>query len=435
MAINNYRYPICFLALMMLPGWGIAQDVTNENASDNNKGFDSRFSIEGEIEQSVAADWNFNLDENDKEDLLTLEPTLQLAITYEMSKDTLAYFSFDYGRELEIEEENRERIYKSTLEIDEGFVEFNDLFGIDNLIKKTSLTVGRFNISDKREWYYDKNLDGIIVSFEYEPIDTEFSLSINREELFGSDLLRRDDFDQVNNFIVAAEHEPFKNIDIELTAYMIVRHDRSADNDSPIFYGLSSNGELADQRFNFWTDIAWVRGNDDDEKIKGYGLDIGATMSFQKDVGPYVTLSYAIGSGDGDKDSDFRQTDLQGNSDKFGGVASFKYYGELLDPELSNLHIITVGIGYRFSSTASLDFVVHNYRQDEALDRLRSSDLDADPDGVNKDMGNELDMILGFNLSPNIETELVLGYFQHGPAFDDDADDAFMVDAKLSYKF
>ena len=420
MAINNYRYPICLLTLMILPAeWGIAKEV----------------SIDGELEQSVAADWNFNLDEDDEEALLTLESTVELAITYEMSKDTLAYLSLGYGRELEIEEENRERTYASTLKVNEGFVELNDINGIDNLIKKISLTVGRFNVSDKREWYYDKSLDGIMISFEYEPIDTEFSLSINREELFGSDLLRNDNYDPVNNFIVAAEHEPFENIDIEFAAYTIVRHDRSTDNQSPIFYGLSSNGELADKRFNFWTDIAWARGDDDDEKIRGYGLDVGATMFFQKDGGPYVTLSYAFGSGDGDKDSDFRQTDLQGNSDKFGGVTSFKYYGELLDPELSNLHIFTAGIGYRFSSTASLDFVFHHYRQDEALDRLRSNDLDTDPDGVNKELGIELDMIFGFNLSSNIETELVLGYFQPGPAFDDNADDAFMVDAKLSYKF
>ena len=436
MAINNYRYPIYLLTLMLLPaGWGIAQDVTNENTSANKKRFESRFTIDGEIEQNVSADWHFGLDKDDEENLLTLEATAQLAIAYELSKDTIAYLSLDYGRELEIEEENRERTYTPTLEVDEGFVEFNGIFGIDNLIKKTSLKVGRFNVSDKREWIYDKGLDGIMVSFEYEHIDTEFSLSINREELFGSDLLRHDKNDTVNNFIVAAEHEPFKKLDIEIAAYTVVRHDRSSDNESPIFFGLSSSGELADKRLNFWTDIAWARGEDDDEKIRGYGLDVGATMFFQKDVGPYVTLSYAFGSGDGDKDSDFRQTDLQGNSDKFGGVTSFKYYGELLDPELSNLHIFTAGIGYRFSATASVDFVFHHYQQDQALDRLRSSDLDADPDGINQELGNELDVILGFNLSSNIETELVLGYFQPGPAFDDDADDAFKIDAKLSYKF
>ena len=413
--------------MMLTAGWCMAQDTKLE----------SRFSFEGEIEQILNAGWNYNLDENDKEDGLIFEPTVTLAMKYAISENTSGYLSLDYGRELDvaIEEGNRERSYRSTFEIDEGYVRFTDIFEIDNLIEKTSLTVGRFNLSDKREWLYDKSLDGILFSFELEAIDTQLGLSINREELIGSDLLRHDDDDSVNNYILVAEHEPFKDLDIEFTAYTIVRNDRSIENESPIFYGLSSNGKLADKRFTFWTDMAWARGDDDDEKIEGYGLDIGATLFLEKNIGTYVTLGYAYGSGDGDEDSDFRQTDLQGNSDKFGGVSSFKYYGELLDPELSNLHIYTAGIGYRFSRTASIDLVYHHYQQDQALDKLRSSDLDTDPDGENKEIGSELDVVLGFNISSNVETEIVLGYFQPGAAFDDDADSAVLVEAKLSYSF
>ena len=66
-------------------------------------------------------------------------------------------------------------------------------------------------------------------------------------------------------------------------------------------------------------------------------------------------------------DHAFRQTGIQDNNDKFGGVTSFKYYGELLEPELSNLHILTAGIGRRFGRRMSLDLIYHNYRQDEAL--------------------------------------------------------------------
>ncbi|CAN0496127.1 unnamed protein product, partial [Hapterophycus canaliculatus] len=147
----------------------------------------------------------------------------------------------------------------------------------NNVVRKTSLTLGRFNVSDKREWFYDKSLDGILLSFDLKPVDTRFSLSINREELFGSDLLRHNDVDPVNNLIAVAEHEPFKNIDLELTAYSIIRHDRSEDNDSPIFYGVTSNGKLVDERIRWWSGLAWARGEDDDENIRGFGFDVGAT--------------------------------------------------------------------------------------------------------------------------------------------------------------
>ena len=46
---------------------------------------------------------------------------------------------------------------------------------------------------------------------------------------------------------------------------------------------------------------------------------------------------------------------LQENEADFGGAASFKDYGEVLDPELSNLAIFTVGLGLRPSEKFSLD--------------------------------------------------------------------------------
>lgn len=438
MAIYNYRYVIGFFVFLLLPAKGVvAKDVTSARHVESETTLFSRLSIEGEIVQNASADWNVDLDDDDKEERLNLEPAVEIAFTYAVRENMLGYLNLQYGREMEIEQEDddRERSYKSSLEVDEGFLQFADVFGKNNVVRKTSLTLGRFNVSDKREWFYDKSLDGILLSFDLKPVDTRFSLSINREELFGSDLLRHNDVDPVNNLIAVAEHEPFKNIDLELTAYSIIRHDRSEDNESPIFYGVTSNGKLVDERIRWWSGLAWARGEDDDENIRGFGFDVGATLFLRSHLRPYLTLAYAFGSGDGDTDSDFRQTDLQGNSDKFGGVTSFKYYGELVDPELSNLHIVTTGIGFRYRRSASIDFVLHYFRQDEPLDELRNTDLDQDPNGESKDLGVELDIVWGAELSSNVESELVLGYFNPGSAFDEDTDNAFLVNAKLSYKF
>ncbi|MFK7994431.1 MAG: alginate export family protein [Granulosicoccus sp.] len=436
-ATNNYRCVLGILALLFLPAESVvAQDVSSARKANRNTLFSS-FSFEGEIVQKAGADWNVKLDNNNKERSFNLEPAIELALSFALRGKSQAYLNLQYGREMEIEDEDdeRERSYKSSLEVDEGFLQFTDHFDKESITKKTSLTIGRFSLSDKREWFFDKSLDGVLISFELEPIDTRFSLSLNREELFGSDLLRHNEVDPVNNFIVVAEHEPFKNLDLELSAYSIIRHDRSADNESPRFYGVTSNGKLVDERISWWAGLAWARGEEDEENIKGFGFDIGATIFLRSRFRPYIILAYAFGSGDGDTDSDFRQTDLQGNSDKFGGVTSFKYYGELVDPELSNLQVVTTGMGFRYRPAASIDIVLHRFRQDVPLDELRSSDLKEDPNGDSKNLGVELDIVWGTELTSNVESELVLGYFIPGSAFDDNTDNAFLVNAKLSYKF
>ncbi len=422
MNMFGLRWLLSTITIMVLTAsWGIASEAK------------SRFSFEGEIEQSLSTDWNYNLDADDEEGVLKIEPGLSLEMEYEVNKNTFGFISLQSGRELkiDIEDDERERSYKSTLEIEEAYIHLKGLSDADDI--KSSLTIGRFNLNDNREWLYDKNLDGILVSFEFKEIDTEISLSINKEEIIGSDLIRHDDEDTVKNYFLIGEYEQSK--ELELTAYTIVRDDRHEKNENQIFYGLTTKGELADKQFSFWADFGWSRGKDDEKKINGYGLDVGTTMFSHKAPGAYLTLAYAYGSGDGDRDTDFRQTDLQGNSDKFGGVTSFKYYGEVFDPELSNLHIYTAGIGYRFNRSASVDLVYHHYQQDQASDKLRSSDLDSDPDGISKNIGSELDVVAGFSFAANIETELVLGYFQPGSAFDDNANGAVKIEAKISYSF
>ncbi len=450
MKILVYVNRLFFMAMLVPINFAIAQQTTetislnkeilnSQRSSEEAASIDKqkpKLTFDAKIEQRFKAEWNYNLDEEDKEEIVGLEPKFSLGMKYKASTDLTAYLSLEYARELETEitDDAQERNYESTLALDEMYVRITDLFRLDGLIKKTSLTLGRFKLSDKREWFYDQNLDGILMSFEVEPLDTQFDISFNKEEIIGSDLLRRDEDDTVNNFILAAQRKPFGSLDISLSAFAIVRDDSSDKNDSPRFYGLSANGKLADERIHYWADFGWAFGKDDDETIKGHGFDVGLTLLRNK-TGVNLTVGYAYGSGNGDRDTDFRQTGLEGNSDKYAGVSSFKYYGELFDPELSNMHIFTAGVGYRFSKTASVDLVYHRYEQDTALDRLRGGDIDADPDGQNKELGEEIDLVLGYTTASKVETELVLGYFHPGAAYGNDADDAALIKASLSYRF
>ena len=87
---------------------------------------------------------------------------------------------------------------------------------------------------------------------------------------------------------------------------MFLRDDLARQNESPIFYGLHSHGELFDhagkpvKELDYWIDAALVRGRDGPDKLRGFGFDMGLTAELDYELRPTITLSYAFGSGDSD---------------------------------------------------------------------------------------------------------------------------------------
>lgn len=158
------------------------------------------------------------------------------------------------------------------------------------------------------------------------------------------------------------------------------------------------------------------------------------------DLEPSITLGYAFGTGDGDPDDSvdksFRQTGLQANEAGFNGVPDFKYYGELFDPELSNLSIFTAGAGIKPTEDSSIDLVYHYYLQDTASDSLRDVGIDADPDGRSKRLGSEIDLIAGYEgIKNNLAVALMLGYFIPGKAFRSDSENSFLTKLVIEFEF
>lgn len=430
------RFALAILVSLVPISVGIAQTADAAGEFTDTVGpVAPRVLFDIEVELAGVRDTNLNLDTQVDEDATALEVKMELGITYLPSKRLLAYSNLTVSRELDIEDQEDNRDYQSTLEVDEAYIDLSNLLEVEDVLKKTSLRIGRQKISDSREWLYDESVDGVLFDAKLDPLDVSIRVSLNREEVFGSNLLGHTDRDRINNLILISEYDSFKDFDLRLGVHAIARDDRSADDDSPRFLALRALGSVLDKRLNYWADVAWVRGDNGDKPIKGQGLDVGTTASFGSNGTFYMTVGYAFGSGSGDTDSDFRQTGLHGNSDRFGGISSFKYYGELLDPELSNMHITTFGLGYRFSADSSVDLIYHRYQQDQLLDELRNSDLDEDPDGVHKQLGEELDVVWGINHTSGLESEFTLGYFRPGHAFSESADDAFIARAKFTYEF
>jgi hypothetical protein len=158
-----------------------------------------------------------------------------------------------------------------------------------------------------------------------------------------------------------------------------------------------------------------------ERSVHGWALDAGLTWILPVFADPRITVGYAIGSGDGSPDEgadrSFRQTGLHSNEPGFGGVRRFRQYGLLLDPELSNLSVLTIGVGCSLLQSSSLDLVYHRYRLQEPAASLRSARIDTTLNGRDRDLGQAFDLVLGVEEWERVEVEVAGSVFQAGPAF------------------
>jgi alginate production protein len=201
--------------------------------------------------------------------------------------------------------------------------------------------------------------------------------------------------------------------------------------------------------FNFWTDVAWISGKErsiafdesdrdgisivdevNNEHIQGWALDVGLTWEVPLVWTPSLTIGYAIGS------REFRQTGLQDNNDRFRAINRFRYYGELLRPELSNLQIWTVAVTIPFLQNSSVSALYHYYRQVEAQPFLRQGRIRPDPNGINPSIGQELDLVIALEEWNHWEMEFVTAVFQAGSAYGEQSGNvAVDVVFKVNYNF
>lgn len=282
----------------------------------------------------------------------------------------------------------------TSLPIDQAWVTFKKLGPVD-------LTLGRRNFEDNRHWLFDTSLDGALVKLRQGAFQAD--VSVSRKDRLDLDLLAPVKKTQIDNYMVYLGYRGIE--DISLAAYTIFREDHAGKEGRPQHMGLRATGMPTD-RFNFWTELALLRGKDEKKRnFRGHAIDVGGTYRFPKlPYAPNFTLGYAYGSGDGNpndnRNHEFRQTGLQSNEGRLGGIPRFKYYGEALDPELSNLQIFTAALGFRPVPNVSVDLVYHHYRLNQIASGIRNSALTAetnqDSTQLSKNLGNGLDIVLGF---------------------------------------
>ena len=278
--------------------------------------------------------------------------------------------------------------------------------------------IGRQNFESPREWLFDDYLDAARLYFfgvtplrfevaaihAVNPLNSKFR---TWTDLYGMVAVRLDKYNSIS-------------------AYMLSRSDTDIRNREPIWWGATYTGRIRSQ-FRPWANFALMRGTDKGRPLNAYAFDLGsAYVATGIEWTTSITVGYAFASGDdlgsADTDQEFRQTGYEDNTSRFGGLSKSSIYGLVLNPELSNLAILTVGAGCRPFGQASLELFYRVYRQHHAAPDLQGTGLvdpPARPNGSNDDIGSAIDLIAS---SPLILQSMRLvwsiGIFNPGDAYE-----------------
>lgn len=318
-----------------------------------------------------------------------------------------------------------------------------------------SLQIGRQTMRDRRRWWWSGKLDALRLLYDRGPVELELAVAetfrpLETEQPFvdpededvvralGSFSWRYGRRHWLEFFALAHRDRSETPLAGEvLTTGELDRNDAELD-----WFGMRMRGDRRWGRggsFGYWGDAGLVQGREtlidfddiggdrivvdglSERQVRGWGIDLGMTWRASGGGAPALTLGYALGSGDrepGDlQDRSFRQSGLESNSGRFRGVHGFRYYGELLQPELSNMEILTLATGFRFLRSSSIEVVSHRYRQVEPTPFLRGTRFRSRPDGVSRELGTELDLVLGIQEWQHARFRLFGSAFWPGSAF------------------
>lgn len=388
-----------------------------------------RLSYQSEIEVELASKNNSDLDRERQRNETGFIGEYTLAAAYRQNDRLQFYGRLQFGFESE-----KRQTRSAETETELRVKELNSRWRSPD--RSAHLTLGRQEIIDARRWLIDEDIDGI--SYVWRSADEAWQLLAGRENLLRLEFWDKDENDDPNFYLIryyrrlAEQHQG--------SVYLAHVDQRGFDDDEKVTH---LGGRLLGQSrrdSKYWAHAAVVRGNAGSRRVNGFGFDFGFTKRLEAiSRRPYLSAGIAYGSGDdgGATDTAFRQTGLHSNKSRFGGLASFRYYGHVFDPQLSNMMILTAGIGVRPQKNWSVDLVWHRYYQARASTRLRDVRIDADPDGQHRNLGNAIDLVIGLRSwrRADLDIEAVFGAFKPGPAFGDSGSNAYHAEVLVTWKF
>jgi alginate production protein len=404
----------------------------------------SNSEIEGEYEVKFDYRKNFALDKQNRDDLFRFDQEFQLRWSYRYQDWISFLMEGKLIGEHQLYTGGGSRRSDFDPERGETWVRFEKLFGRD-----LNLQIGRQNFEEPRRWWWDDELDSIAVRYGRDP--WLFELGIAREllqESFRDSFIDPED-EGIIRVIARTGWLYSKNHSLDL--FFLHHNDRSSTpslgallkanredpSDAKLWWGglrASGNHTVAQHgNLSYWLDTAIVVGREKllelsnagpnrqivasrrDQRVRGWAIDVGGRWESQLPGEPIFILGYALGSGDKNPDRgtdrSFRQTGLQANDEEF------RIYGEILRPELSNLSIPTLAVQFPILWKSHIEFAYRHFRQVYAAPFLRDARIEAEPNGINKNIGHEWMIYSIIRQWKNIEIEMVGAAFKAGNAY------------------
>lgn len=355
---------------------------------------------------------------------LTLSPGLQYLYNFSPSwyfytDDRLIFSMNKSGTDLKFD-------------VKDMYVSSKNLF--DN---RANFLLGRKYLKDRRGWYYKTALDTIGISNKDDLLLYEFYLGtrLNKNTMAYDPNAIQTNLKGVKFFFGHLSYEYRKDNTIE--AFYIYEDNKNALKKLG-WTGFRLQGSLPQQNLNnllYWIDVASMSGKYQNNSAIGLGYDFGALYYMnEKDIGLGASLAY--GSGGSKR---YMQPSFTNNrSNYLSKDVSYRYYGEFLQPELSNMWISTINLVHHFNGDQNTTAIValHNYTQDKAIkSQYNATNKTVLPNGKSTQIGNEIDLILHYDLFTNSYWRFSFGYFMGGSAFNNKTTKKDGFNAQLYYKY
>lgn len=447
---------------------GISGDDERPEQQRETSLFGKRLIIGGEINARLRGRRHYDLERGASDDVIDLGPESKLEAIWLPSDSTVAFASIKAFGESTLYKEGGGTKSSAGAALNEFWLLKTGL-----LSTPLAAQIGRQRMQDRREWWWNENLDAVRLHYFGSGVNAFAGIGRNVGNL--STLGRIDPENRgLLRILGNADWEWSKRQHIELFALHqsdrtrryaigdIVSRDRADKRDAILTWvGARARGCFKPgfpKRICYWGDLAQVRGIEskydldrltaqtqivdkvDRAKVRGWAYDAGVSVELPFGFKPVLTLGHARGSGDRSgtpgRDGAFRQTGLHNNDGKFRGLSRFHYYGEVLRPDLSNIAIGTAAFGIPVGKHSWVETVWHRYRQPVADNRISGSRINKNPAGTSDRLGKEIDVIASYRPSAAWQFELTGGAFRAGSAFGREAGRwAALIELKIDYNF
>lgn len=409
------------------------------------------------------------LDPSKDDDIANVSQDLKLELFYQWSKSLSFFVQSNVFYDPDVYAESRQYDKELGVRLTQAWLFIHRL-----LDSGFSLQVGRQRMADKRQWWWNDQLDAarlyfgedkwfaeIALAREFDAIrsDRDFVEPLNDRvvRLLGDVMWQWDPKQNISLFFLTQ----FDNSDNQHIGDVLPSDLRDVSDGDLTWLGLRAMGKVKLKpvgKFAYWLDSAIVFGEEslsefDDvdnnhvrvdaqrrQQVLAWGMDAGLTWYSNWLLEPYFTLGYAYGSGDANPNDgtnhNYRQSGIHNNKVKLSGSQRFRYYGELFRPELSNMRIMTAALGFPLSEHSSIDLLYHHYQQASVSGILRDSRIRATPDGKNGHLGDEVDLVLSLDEWKHLQVQLAGSVFVAGAAFGSLAGNpSYQLDLTFKYSF